>query len=452
MRRIVIMGAAGRDFHDFNVAFRDNPDITVVAFTASQIPGIDHRIYPASLAGSRYPQGIQIYPEAELPEIIRRDEVDQVILAYSDLSYEDVMHKASVVVSAGADFQLLNPSRTALRADVPVIAVCAVRTGSGKSQTSRYVSSLFREAGFTVALVRHPMPYGDLEKMRCQRFATLSDIDRADPTIEEREEYEEPVRRGLLVYSGVDYREILEHAEAESDVIVWDGGNNDTPFFVPNVHITVADALRPGHEVAYYPAEVNVRLADIIVINKVDSADHHDVLTIEENIRKINQTAVVVHAASPVVLDPGPSLEGARVLVVEDGPSLTHGGAAFGAGTVAARAQRADIVDPRPFAVGSLVDVFESFPRIGRVVPAMGYSAQQIRDLEATIQNVDCDVVVCGTPFDLGRLIRLRQPLRRARYELNDLGEPTLAQALEPHVISLKEGPTLHRQSRPWDR
>jgi len=452
MRRIVIMGAAGRDFHDFNVAFRDNPDITVVAFTASQIPGIDHRIYPASLAGSRYPQGIQIYPEAELPEIIRRDEVDQVILAYSDLSYEDVMHKASVVVSAGADFQLLNPSRTALRADVPVIAVCAVRTGSGKSQTSRYVSSLFREAGFTVALVRHPMPYGDLEKMRCQRFATLSDIDRAEPTIEEREEYEEPVRRGLLVYSGVDYREILEHAEAESDVIVWDGGNNDTPFFVPNVHITVADALRPGHEVAYYPAEVNVRLADIIVINKVDSADHHDVLTIEENIRKINQTAVVVHAASPVVLDPGPSLEGARVLVVEDGPSLTHGGAAFGAGTVAARAQRADIVDPRPFAVGSLVDVFESFPRIGRVVPAMGYSAQQIRDLEATIQNVDCDVVVCGTPFDLGRLIRLRQPLRRARYELNDLGEPTLAQALEPHVISLKEGPTLHRQSRPWDR
>ncbi|HMK99245.1 MAG TPA: GTP-binding protein [Acidimicrobiales bacterium] len=446
------MGAAGRDFHDFNVAFRDNPDITVVAFTASQIPGIDHRIYPASLAGSRYPQGIQIYPEAELPEIIRRDEVDQVILAYSDLSYEDVMHKASVVVSAGADFQLLNPSRTALRADVPVIAVCAVRTGSGKSQTSRYVSSLFREAGFTVALVRHPMPYGDLEKMRCQRFATLSDIDRAEPTIEEREEYEEPVRRGLLVYSGVDYREILEHAEAESDVIVWDGGNNDTPFFVPNVHITVADALRPGHEVAYYPAEVNVRLADIIVINKVDSADHHDVLTIEENIRKINQTAVVVHAASPVVLDPGPSLEGARVLVVEDGPSLTHGGAAFGAGTVAARAQRADIVDPRPFAVGSLVDVFESFPRIGRVVPAMGYSAQQIRDLEATIQNVDCDVVVCGTPFDLGRLIRLRQPLRRARYELNDLGEPTLAQALEPHVISLKEGPTLHRQSRPWDR
>ena len=452
MRRIVIMGAAGRDFHDFNVAFRDNPDITVVAFTASQIPGIDHRIYPASLAGSRYPQGIQIYPEAELPEIIRRDEVDQVILAYSDLSYEDVMHKASVVVSAGADFQLLNPSRTALRADVPVIAVCAVRTGSGKSQTSRYVSSLFREAGFTVALVRHPMPYGDLEKMRCQRFATLSDIDRAEPTIEEREEYEEPVRRGLLVYSGVDYREILEHAEAESEVIVWDGGNNDTPFFVPNVHITVADALRPGHEVAYYPAEVNVRLADIIVINKVDSADHHDVLTIEENIRKINQTAVVVHAASPVVLDPGPSLEGARVLVVEDGPSLTHGGAAFGAGTVAARAQRADIVDPRPFAVGSLVDVFESFPRIGRVVPAMGYSAQQIRDLEATIQNVDCDVVVCGTPFDLGRLIRLRQPLRRARYELNDLGEPTLAQALEPHVISLKEGPTLHRQSRPWDR
>jgi predicted GTPase len=452
MRRILIMGAAGRDFHDFNVAFRDDPDIEVVAFTASQIPGIDHRTYPASLAGPRYPEGIPIYPEAELLEIIHRDEVDQVILAYSDLSYEQVMHKASAVLSAGADFQLLNPSRTSLRADVPVVAVSAVRTGAGKSQTSRYVSSVLREAKFTVALVRHPMPYGDLEKMRCQRFATLSDIDAVNPTIEEREEYEEHVRRGLVVYAGVDYREILKGAEAESDIILWDGGNNDTPFFLPDVHITVADALRPGHEIAYHPAEVNVRLAHIIVINKVDSAEHQNVLIIEENIRKINPTAVVVRASSPVVLDPGPSLEGVRVLVVEDGPSLTHGGAAFGAGTVAARAEGADIVDPRPFAVGSIRDVFESFPWIGRALPAMGYSAQQIRDLETTIQNVECDVVVCGTPFDLGRLIRLRRPLRRARYELSDLGEPTLARALEPHVRRLKEEVVLHQRSRPWDR
>jgi predicted GTPase len=451
MRRIVIMGAAGRDFHDFNVAFRDDPQVEVVAFTASQIPGIDHRTYPASLAGPRYPRGIQIYPEAELPRIIHRDGVDQVVLAYSDLSYEDVMHKASVALSAGADFQLLNPWRTALRAGVPVVAVSAVRTGAGKSQTSRYVAAELRKAGFTAVLVRHPMPYGDLEKMRCQRFATLADIDSADPTIEEREEYEEHVRRGLVVYAGVDYREILKGAEAEADVILWDGGNNDTPFFVPDVHITIADALRPGHEIAYFPAEVNVRLADIIVINKVDSAEQKDVLTIEQNIRKVNSTAVVVRASSPVVLDPGPSLEGARVLVVEDGPSLTHGGAAFGAGTVAARAAGAEIVDPRPFAVGSLRDVFERFPWIGRALPAMGYSAQQVQDLETTIQNVECDVVVCGTPFDLGRLIRIRRPLRRARYELGDLGEPTLAQSLEPHVNRLREGATLHQRSRPRD-
>jgi len=433
-RRVVILGAGGRDFHDFNVVFRDDPDTEVVAFTASQIPGIDHRIYPPSLAGSRYPEGIPIVPEDDLARIVRAHEVSEVVLAYSDLSHEEVMHKASRALALGADFRLLSPAVTSLRSRKPVIAVCAVRTGAGKSQTSRHVASLLQEAGLSVALVRHPMPYGDLEAMRCQRFATVADIDSAHPTIEEREEYEETVRRGIVVYAGVDYSEVLSRAEGEADVVLWDGGNNDVSFFTTDVHITVADALRPGHELRYHPGELNVLLADVVIVNKVNSADPADVRTVEKNVRQLNPTAAVMHAASPVLLDPGPDLDGARVLVVEDGPTLTHGGMAFGAGTVAARAAGAKLVDPRPFAVGSIRGVYERFASVGPVLPAMGYSETQVHDLEETIAAVDCDAVVCGTPFDLARLVHVSRPIRRARYEFRDVGEPTLAQLLGPAI------------------
>jgi len=433
-RRVVILGAGGRDFHDFNVVFRDDPDVEVVAFTASQIPGIDHRVYPTSLAGSHYPEGITIVPEDDLALIVRTQEVNEVVLGYSDLSHEDVMHKASRALALGADFRLISPAATALRSRKPVVAVCAVRTGAGKSQTSRHVALLLQRAGLSVALVRHPMPYGDLETMRCQRFTTLEDIDAAHPTIEEREEYEEPVSRGIVVYAGVDYAEILARAESEADVVLWDGGNNDVPFFVADVHITVADALRPGHELRYHPGELNVLMADIVVVNKVDTADPDDVRRVEDNVRHLNPRAAILRAASPVVLDPGPDLGRARVLVVEDGPTLTHGGMAFGAGTVAARDVGAEIVDPRPFAVGTIHEVFEQFSSIGPVLPAMGYSETQVHDLEQTISAVDCDAVVCGTPFDLARLVQVSHPIRRARYEFRDAGTPTLSQLLEPEI------------------
>jgi predicted GTPase len=433
-RRVVILGAGGRDFHDFNVLFKDDPDTEVVAFTASQIPGIDHRVYPPSLAGAQYPEGIAIVPEDDLARIVVGHHVNEVVLAYSDLSHEEVMHKASRVLALGADFRLVAPAVTALESRKPVIAVCAVRTGAGKSQTSRHVAGLLKQAGLSVALVRHPMPYGDLEAMRCQRFATLEDIDRAHPTIEEREEYEEPVRRGVVVYAGVDYAEVLRAAQGEADVILWDGGNNDTPFFATDIQITVADALRPGHELTYHPGELNVLLADIVVVNKVDSAEEADVRRVEENVHHLNPSAAVVRADSPVTLDPGPSLEGARVLVVEDGPTLTHGGMTFGAGTVAARAAGAELVDPRPFAVGSIREVYERFGSIGPVLPAMGYSDAQVHELEETIAAVDCDAVVCATPFDLARLVRVSRPMRRTRYEFRDAGEPTLAQLLGPAI------------------
>jgi predicted GTPase len=438
MRRVVIMGAGGRDFHDFNVVYRDDPDTEVVAFTAAQIPGIDDRVYPAALAGPRYPDGIPIRPERELVSLVERG-VDDVVLAYSDLDHVEVMHKASIVLAAGADFRLLGPRATMLRSTKPVVAVCAVRTGAGKSQTSRRVGRVLLEAGLSVALVRHPMPYGDLEAMRVQRFATLAEIDASRPTVEEREEYEEPVRLGMVVYAGVDYEAILRAAEQEADVVVWDGGNNDFPFFAPDLHVVVADALRPGHELRYHPGETNFRMADVVVVNKVDSAAPEDVEAVLANLAEANPRAEVIRAASPPVLDPGPDLEGRRVLVVEDGPTLTHGGMAFGAAYVAAREAGATIVDPRPFAHGSIREVFQRFPQLERALPAMGYSDEQLGELEATIEAADCDAVVSGTPIDLGRLISSRHPIRRVRYELEEeAGGPTIAELLRPIVARAK--------------
>jgi predicted GTPase len=439
------MGTGGRDFHDFNVAFRDDPETEVVAFTAAQIPGIDARVYPAALAGPLYPNGIPIRPEEELTQLIREHGVDEVVLAYSDLKHETVMHKASIVLAAGADFRLLGPDATMLGSLKPVVAVCATRTGCGKSQTSRKVGRTLLDAGLEVALVRHPMPYGDLEAMRVQRFATLEDIDESHPTIEEREEYEEPVRMGMVMYAGVDYDAILRQAEDEADVIVWDGGNNDFPFFAPDLLIVVADALRPGHELLYHPGETNVRMADVVVINKVDSAEAHKVEQVLENVESVNPLAQVIFAKSPPTLDPGPSLLGAHVLVVDDGPTLTHGDMPFGAGLVAARnAGAAKIVDPRPFAVGSIKELYAKWPQLANVLPATGYSDEQLRDLEATINATDCDVVVTGTPIDLGRLITSRHPIRHVRYELEEVGSPTLADVLEPIVARAK---TAHRET-----
>jgi predicted GTPase len=441
MRTVLIMGAGGRDFHNFNTVFRNDPTTRVVAFTATQIPGIAGRTYPPTLAGSYYPDGIPIRPEEELAGIIRDHQVDEVVLAYSDLSHEEVMHKASAVLAAGADFRLLGPRATMLRSARSVVAVSAVRTGAGKSQTSRRVGRLLVDAGLRVALVRHPMPYGDLERMRIQRFATLADIDATNPTIEEREEYEEPVRQGMVMYAGVDYRGILDRAEHEADVIVWDGGNNDVPFFAPDLHICVADALRPGHELRYHPGETNLRMADVVVINKVDSAEAAAVAAVAANVAAVNPRAIVIRAASPVTLEPGPSLAGARVLVVEDGPTLTHGGMPYGAGTVAARqAGATSFVDPRPYAVGSIAETFRAYPSIGLVVPAMGYSHHQIEELRATIDAADCDLVVAGTPINLQRVLGISRPVRQTRYELQELGHPDLTDVLAPIVATAKTG------------
>jgi predicted GTPase len=440
MRRVIIMGAGGRDFHNFNTAFRDDSATTVVAFTAAQIPGIADRTYPASLAGPRYPKGIPIHREEELTALVKREGVDEVVLAYSDLSHETVMHKASTVLASGADFRLLGPRATMIRSTRPVVAVCAVRTGCGKSQTTRRVGRILVDAGLRVAAVRHPMPYGDLEAMRVQRFATLADIDASHPTVEEREEYEAPVRMGMVMYAGVDYGAILERAQAEADVVIWDGGNNDFPFYSPDLLITVVDPLRPGHELTYHPGETNTRMADVVVVNKIDSAEAEDVGRVIANVRGVNPRAAFVKARSPVTLEPGPSLAGARVLVIDDGPTITHGGMPFGAGTVAARAAGATaFVDPRPCAVGSIRRTFDEYPAIGAVLPAMGYSDEQLRDLEATINAAECDVVVTGTPIDLGRLIRPRHPIRRATYELHEIGEPNLAGLLEPLIERAKK-------------
>ena len=439
MRRVVVIGAGGRDFHNFNVALRDDPNVEVVAFTATQIPGIDKRVYPAALAGPRYPDGIPIRPEDELSELIREQHVDEVVLAYSDLAHETVMHKASIALAAGADFRLLGPDSTMLQSTKPVVAVCATRTGCGKSQTTRAIGRLLVDAGLTVALVRHPMPYGDLTAMRVQRFASLADIDATHPTVEEREEYEEPVRCGMIMYAGVDYAAILRAAEEEADVVIWDGGNNDFPFFVPDLLVVVADALRPGHELGFHPGETNVRMADVVVVNKIDTAAAHDVETVVQNVERLNPMESIVFASSPPRFEPGPEILGKRVLVVDDGPTLTHGGMPFGAGLVAARrAGAARIVDPRPYAVGSLQRVFEAWPQLENALPAMGYSDEQLADLEATINATPCDVVVTGTPIDISRILRIEHPVRHVRYELEELGKPTLADLLQPLIARVR--------------
>jgi predicted GTPase len=430
--RTLIMGAAGRDFHNFNVFFRDNPDYEVVAFTATQIPDIEGRTYPAELAGKLYPKGIPIFAETELLKLIREKKVDQVVFAYSDVPHEVVMHKASAVLAAGADFRLMGMKTTQLKSSRPVVSVCAVRTGSGKSQTTRRVSLILRSMGYKVAAIRHPMPYGDLAKQAVQRYADYADLDRYECTIEEREEYEPHLDNGVIVYAGVDYGKILHQAEQEVDIILWDGGNNDFSFYVPDLSIVVADPHRPGHELSYHPGETNVIAADVFVINKVDTADAENVIKVRENLRRMNPKAIVIEAASPLFVDDPDGIRGKRVLVIEDGPTLTHGEMAYGAGYVAARRfGAAEIVDPRPFAVKSIKATFEKYPKTGPILPAMGYGEAQTRDLEATINQSDVDMVIIGTPIDLKRIIKINKPAQRVRYELQEIGQPTLEDILK---------------------
>ena len=433
MRRVIVMGAGGRDFHNFNVLYRDDPKTRVTAFTATQIPGIADRVYPASLAGPLYPEGIRIHPEERLRDLIAEGDVDEVVFAYSDVPDRHVMERAAIVLAAGADFRLLGPRSTMLESTRPVVAVCATRTGAGKSQTTRAIGRLLVDAGLRVALLRHPMPYHDLEAIRVQRFASLADIDESNPTIEEREEYEQPVDIGLVMFAGVDYAEILARAEAEADVIVWDGGNNDLPFIKPDVMFVVVDPLRPGDARGYHPGEANLRMADVVVVNKVDSATPEQVRQALAEAADVNPGATVIETASPVTLAKGPDVAGKSVLVVEDGPTITHGGMPFGAGTVAARQAGARAqVDPRPWAVGSIADTFRRYPHIGPVLPAMGYSAQQLQELEETVNATRCDLVISGTPIDLERLIRCSHPIRHATYELRQLAGPSLADLLAP--------------------
>jgi predicted GTPase len=429
--KTIIMGAAGRDFHNFNVYFRENPDYEVVAFTATQIPNIEGRTYPAKLAGKLYPSGIPIYPESDLVKLIQEHKVNQVIFAYSDVPHEYVMHIASTVLAAGADFRLMGFNATQIKSTKPVVSICAVRTGSGKSQTTRRVSMILRQMGYKVAAIRHPMPYGDLVKQAVQRFADYSDLDLHDCTIEEREEYEPHLDNGVIVYAGVDYEAILRQAETEVDIVLWDGGNNDFPFYVSDMHIVVADPHRPGHEYTYHPGETNVRAADVFVINKVDTANREDVLAVREKITQLNPSALIIEGASPLFVDDPAAIRGKRVLVIEDGPTLTHGEMAYGAGWVAARRfGAAEIIDPRPYAVGSIKATYAKYPTTGHVLPAMGYGDEQIRELEQTINNADVDMVIVGTPIDLGRILKISKPSQRVRYELQEIGQPTLADLL----------------------
>ncbi len=431
-KKVIIMGAAGRDFHNFNVYFRDNELYRVVAFTAAQIPDIEGREYPAELAGKLYPQGIPIHAEEELVDLIRQHQVDQVIFAYSDVSYEHVMSNASKIMAAGADFRMMGLQNTLLESKKPVVSVTAARTGVGKSQTTRRVCDILRAKGKQVVVIRHPMPYGDLSQQICQRFATYEDLDLHRCTIEEREEYEPHLDRGVIVYAGVDYGKILAEAEKEADVILWDGGNNDMSFYRSDVYITLVDPHRPGHELKYHPGEANLRLADGIVINKVDTADYRGVEEVRQNILSINPHAMVVEAASPIFVEKGEMLRGKRVLVVEDGPTLTHGEMLYGAGVIAARKYgAAELVDPRPFAVDTINETYESYAHISTLLPAMGYGEKQMKDLEKTINNSDADLVVIATPIDLRRIVELNKPAVRVKYELQEIGEPTLDELLE---------------------
>jgi predicted GTPase len=427
------MGAAGRDFHNFNVVYRDDPSAEVVAFTATQIPYISDRVYPHALAGPLYPKGIRIVPEDEMADLVWGERVDEVVFAYSDVSHENVMHSASIALASGASFTLLGPNATMLSSEKPVVAVCAARTGAGKSQTTRRVAQILRDGGSSVVVVRHPMPYGDLEAQRVQRFANYADLDAARVTIEEREEFEPHIEAETVVYCGVDYGEILEQAESEADVILWDGGNNDLPFYRPDVHIVVVDPLRAGHERRYHPGEANVRMAHALVINKIDSANAEQVRAVEESIRGLNSAAAIVYARSPITVEGGrEALAGKRVLVIEDGPTLTHGEMKFGAGVVAAQQAGAEVIDPRAYAVGTIAETFARYPEVGPVLPAMGYSDQQIADLAATIDATPADVVIIATPVDLRRIAPISKPAVRVTYELEEAGGPALADVLKP--------------------
>ncbi|MHB8877319.1 MAG: cyclic 2,3-diphosphoglycerate synthase [Myxococcaceae bacterium] len=429
--KTLIMGAAGRDFHNFNVVYRDDPRFEVVAFTATQIPDIEGRRYPAVLSGKHYPKGIPIFAESEAFELIKKHGIEEVVFAYSDVSYNYVMARSSMANAAGAHFKLLGAGPTMLKSTKPVISVCAVRTGSGKSQTTRKVAGLLREMGLKVAAIRHPMPYGDIAKQKVQRYGKLSDLEKHRCTIEEIEEYEPHIVSGTIIYSGVDYGAIIEQAQAEADVILWDGGNNDLPFYKPDLHIVVADPLRVGNELCYYPAEANLRMADVVIINKIDSADSASINQLRQNIRSVNKRAQVIEAASPIYVDHPERIVGKRALVVEDGPTLTHGDMKFGAGTVAAnRYNASELVDPRPYTVGTITETFKKYPKIGVLLPAMGYGDQQVKDLQTTINKVPCDVVVIGTPIDLSRIVDIKKPTVRVRYELQEIGEPDLKQVL----------------------
>jgi predicted GTPase len=430
-QRVLIMGAAGRDFHNFNMVFRDNDAYEVVAFTATQIPNIEGRRYPPELAGKLYPSGIPIYPESEMPTLVRMLGVDQVIFAYSDVNNQYVMSKAAAAVAAGADFRFMGPKDTMVSSSKPVVAVCAVRTGSGKSQTTRYVASVLQAMGKKVVAVRHPMPYGDLVKQAVQRFASYEDLDLHETTIEEREEYEPHIDKGVVVYAGVDYEAILRQAEQEADVVLWDGGNNDLPFYKPDLHIVVADPHRAGHELTYWPGSANFRMADVIVINKVDTADLRPISQVRDSAALVNPAAAVVEAASPIFVDDPAAIRGKRVLVIEDGPTLTHGEMKYGAGIVAAeRFGAAEIIDPRPYTVGTITETFEKYPGIGTLLPAMGYGGEQVKDLEETIRRVPCDLVISATPIDLTRVATIYHPVQRVRYELQVIGQPDLADIL----------------------
>lgn len=431
-RRVVIMGAAGRDFHNFNMAFRGRPEVRVVAFTATQIPGIERRRYPAELAGPGYADGIPIVNEALLEKLIFEEKVDEVVFAYSDISHLHVMHQASRALAAGVDFCLLGPNRTMVQANRPVISVCATRTGAGKSQTSRFVARVLSERGIRPVVIRHPMPYGDLLRQRVQRFASLEDLDVQEATVEEREDYEPHVRAGLVVYAGVDYEAIVRQAEKEAEVLIWDGGNNDFPFLRPDLEIVVVDPLRPGHELEYHPGETNLRRAHVVVINKVGSATARAVEGLERTTREVNAAAIIVRADSVISTDGAVDVKGRRVLVVEDGPTVTHGGMATGAGEEAARRLGVgEVVDPRPYAVGELVDVYERYRHLGPVLPAVGYFPEQLRDLEATIQAVPADAIIVATPFDISRVLRVERPVVRVSYELAETGEPTLTSLVD---------------------
>ncbi|MBM4169711.1 MAG: GTPase [Ignavibacteria bacterium] len=437
--RTIIIGAAGRDFHNFNMIYRDNERYDVVAFTAAQIPNIAGRKYPASLAGTLYPKGIPIFREQDLEKTIREYDVEEAVFSYSDISYNHVMSIGSRVTTAGAHFKILSIPDTMLVSKKPVVSVCAVRTGSGKSQTCRKVSRILRDLGYKVAVVRHPMPYGDLEKQKVQRFATVQDLHRHHCTIEEMEEYEPHITSGSIVYAGVDYQAILEDAEREADIIIWDGGNNDSPFFEPDLKIVVTDPLRVGNELSYYPGESNLRMADVVIINKIDSAEPRAIFALRENIRRVNTFGRIIEAASPIFAEHSDKIAGKRVLVIEDGPTLTHGEMRYGAGTVAAQKFGAsEIIDPRPYAVGEIKKTYETYPNIGILLPAMGYGKQQIKDLEATINKTPCDAVIIGTPINLTRIVKMKKPAYRVYYELEEIGEPSLKSILTEFTKTLK--------------